>query len=46
MSMTYITITDNLLSTDSLALQVGIEPTTFWLTVRRSTNWAIEEYII
>ena len=27
-----------------LALQVGLEPTTFRLTAERSTNWAIGEY--
>ena len=26
------------------APQVGLEPTTSWLTVMRSTDWAIEEY--
>ena len=27
-----------------MAPQVGLEPTTLWLTVRCSTDWAIEEY--
>ena len=29
-----------------LAPQVGLEPTTSWLTVMRSTDWAIEEYSV
>ena len=29
----------------SLAPRVGLEPTTSWLTVMRSTDWANEEYI-
>ena len=28
------------------ALLTGIEPVTFWLTARRSTNWAIGEYTV
>ena len=28
-----------------VAPQVGLEPTTSWLTVTRSTDWAIGEYI-
>ena len=28
----------------SFTPQVGLEPTTSWLTVMRSTNWAIEDY--
>ena len=29
-----------------LAPQVGLEPTTSWLTVTRSTDWATEEYLL
>ena len=28
-----------------MAPQVGLEPTTLWLTATCSANWAIEEYI-
>ena len=28
-----------------MALPVGLEPTTSWLTVKRSTDWAIGEYL-
>ena len=30
----------------SLAPTVGLEPTTSWLTVKRSTDWAMREYLI
>ena len=39
-AVTYFYMTAN----HVLAPQVGLEPTTLWLTVRCSTDWAIEEY--
>ena len=37
---------DDLYHLLSLAPTVGLEPTTSWLTVKRSTDWAMREYLI